>query len=307
MAGKKARARPVKKAKKALVKRKSPSKALKRDVRSLKKGLKKQAAVSRKTAKTAKGFDKELDLLHRELDLLKKRKKRAGLSDYNRFMRQQIRAGKTFRQAARLWSQRKRQLAKKTRRRSAYNIFISMQLKQGKTMKQAIAAWNRLKNPARKRRPAKRKAKKPVKGKRPAKRKPVRKKKRKPVKKRRVVRKRKIVKTRVVKRRVFRAKRKKPVVRRRLVRTTTTTSRPVVFGERILQPVEEREISNEESALNLLDVYFGEVARRGIKRRLSLDEVIDSYFYALLRLERKGIELNEIKGIIEKGVLKRSG
>ena len=54
-------------------------------------------------------------------------------------------------------------------------------------------------------------------------------------------------------------------------------------------------LSQEEIALKVLDVYFSEVARRGLKRRLSLDEVINAYFYALLRVKRKAIGIEEVK------------
>lgn len=56
--------------------------------------------------------------------------------------------------------------------------------------------------------------------------------------------------------------------------------------------------SDEELALRMLDVYFREVARRGLKRSLSLDEVINAYFYALMRMQRSSIELEEIKKIV---------
>ncbi len=55
---------------------------------------------------------------------------------------------------------------------------------------------------------------------------------------------------------------------------------------------------DEELALKMLDVYFSEVARHGLKRKLSLDEVVNAYFYALMRVQRKDIELGAIKKMI---------
>ncbi|MBN2066968.1 MAG: hypothetical protein JW744_00690 [Candidatus Diapherotrites archaeon] len=339
---------------KRLAKKKKPragSKAVKRDIKSLKKGLRKEIALTRNVKKSTTMQGKELSLLKKELEKLKKRRKRAALSEYNRFMRQQIKAGKTFKQAVRLWNQRKRALLKKGKKRSAYNIFISMQLKQGKTMKQAIAAWNRLKNPKKKRgRPAKKKPK-PRRGparaaiakpktkalKKPAGKKPV---KRKPIKKKpkkRAVGKKPKPKRRPVKRKLKRKmpKRKRPVkrkpkrktVRKRPARRIAQRAPAVVAGnvfpgQEIARAIEDTlkkistssetvstvkksisagqasESSDEAIALRMLDVYFTEIARYGLKRRLTLDEVINAYFYALLRVERKGIELNEIKKAI---------
>jgi hypothetical protein len=60
-------------------------------------------------------------------------------------------------------------------------------------------------------------------------------------------------------------------------------------------PSVQEGLCSEEIALKMLDVYFTEVARYGLKRKLSLDEVINAYFYALLRVQRKGLELEEVK------------
>ena len=55
---------------------------------------------------------------------------------------------------------------------------------------------------------------------------------------------------------------------------------------------------DEELALRMLDVYFSEVARHGLKRKLTLDEVVKAYFYALMRVQRKDIELSAIKEMV---------
>ncbi|MCX6798656.1 MAG: hypothetical protein NTW59_00995 [Candidatus Diapherotrites archaeon] len=79
-----------------------------------------------------------------------------------------------------------------------------------------------------------------------------------------------------------------------------------VFSERVVsESAGVRGFGDEELVLNLLDIYFTEVIRHGLKRSLTLDEIINAYFYALLRVERKGIELQEIEKIINKGVIRK--
>lgn len=290
-----------KKAKKAV---KAPTKKIKKDIKSLRRGLKKEASLSKKVSKRTSKNTFELELLKRELENLKKRKKRAGLSEYNKFMRTQIRKGLSFKQAARLWNARKKNLAKKNRKRSGYNIFISIQLRQGKTMKQAIRAWNRLKNPPKKKR---RKAKRIVVARkaavaRKAKRsraRPKRKPKARP-KRRVVVRRKKAVSRSIVSERLLSQliasavnkagsdAEKRSNYLKEFVSKKTVTAGPA------------KAESDEDLALRLLKVYFMEVARHGLKRSLSLDEVIDAYFYSLKRVERKDIELKEICKAIKK-------
>jgi hypothetical protein len=352
-----ARKKPGKKPKKMPAVR--TAKTVKKDLRSLRKGLRKEAVITQRVKRKTAAHDKELDLLRKELEALKKKKKKSVLSEYNRFMRAQIMGGLTFKQAVRLWNKGKKDAAKKNRRRTSYNIFISMQLKQGKTMRQAIRAWNLLKNPPKRRRrkPARKviarvvrrvAPKRKPKRKKPARRKPVRKPK--------------------GKRAVRRASRRRP--RRKLRRTVfrrtvrrfaepqkqaalsgarvfnklreVTVEKPVIVTKEVFPEERAREIvsgvlgrprhgvearsdvlkklvsketvskggisagfSNEEIVLELLDIYFTEVIRHGMRRRLTLDEMINAYFYALLRVERKGIELKEIEKIIAKGVIRK--
>jgi len=295
----KARAKPVKKSparkakpvRKGKPVKKKPSRKIttvraRPVAKAVKKDLKTLKTATKKTVKKATSHDRQLSLLRKELEDLKRKKRTASLSDYNRFMRQQIKKGLSFKDAAKAWQRRKRDLAKKNKKRSAYNIFVSMQLKQGKTMKQAIAAWNTLKKPkkaARKARPKKR----PVKKARP---------KRKPVKKP------------ARKRPARKAAAKKPVLPEiKIAKIVDGVISGITLGQEMrlkavkklasatkLPSVQEG-LSQEEIALKMLDVYFTEVARYGLKRKLSLDEVVNAYFYALLRVQRKGIELEEIK------------
>jgi len=333
-----ARKNPGKKPKKAPAVR--TAKTVKKDLRSLRKGLRKEAVITQRVRKKTAAHDRELDLLRKELEALKKRKKKSVLSGYNRFMRSQIMSGLTFKQAVRLWNRMKKDAAKKNRRRTSYNVFISMQLKQGKTMKQAIRAWNLLKNPPKRRRrkPVKRvivrvvrrvAPKRKQKRKKPVRRKPRRKRSR-------------TVFTRTVRRfaapqqlaapsgtSVFRDSREvtveKPVIvtkevfpeekLREIVRGAMGRPRPSERSVDVLNRLVSKEtvsmgavsggFSKEETVLELLGVYFTEVIRHGAKRRFTLDEIINAYFYALLRVERKGIELKEIEKIITKGVIRK--
>jgi len=59
-------------------------------------------------------------------------------------------------------------------------------------------------------------------------------------------------------------------------------------------------VPDEEMAFRVVKLYFEEIARLGFKRRLDLDAIINAYFYALARLERKDKELK----FIQKKVLK---
>jgi len=326
-------------------------KMVKRDLRSLRKGLRKEITLTQKVSRKAVGHDRQLGLLRKEIEALKKKRK-GNVSEYNRFMRQQIRKGLSFKQAASLWSRRKRQIAKKSKKRTAYNVFTSMQLKQGKTMKQAIRAWNLLKRPKRKRparkrpkpvprKPAKRRpaAKKGAVKRRPA-RKPARKVKKRPAKrpvkrkpaarrttkakrqlvsrKRFVSAKRAVVKSAVPAGKSSLLRAKRVVVKRqvpeagpsefaegiaRIVRSSSEKSIEAIRNA--VSGVSQRELSDEALALRMLDVYYTEVARRGLKRRLTLDEVINSYFYCLLRVERKQVELKEIEDIVKKGIVRK--
>jgi len=362
-----ARKKPGKKPKKMPAVR--TAKTVKKDLRSLRKGLRKEAVITQRVKRKTAAHDKELDLLRKELEALKKKKKKSVLSEYNRFMRAQIMGGLTFKQAVRLWNKGKKDAAKKNRRRTSYNIFISMQLKQGKTMRQAIRAWNLLKNPPKRRRrkPARKVIARVVRRVAP-KRKPKRKMaaRRKPKRKRPA--RRKPVRKPKGKRAVRRASRRRP--RRKLRRTVfrrtvrrfaepqkqaapsgarvfnklreVTVEKPVIVTKEVFPEEKLREIvsgvlgkpgqggeksfgvlkklvsketvskggisagfSNEEIVLELLDIYFTEVIRHGMRRRLTLDEMINAYFYALLRVERKGIELKEIEKIIAKGVIRK--
>jgi len=53
-------------------------------------------------------------------------------------------------------------------------------------------------------------------------------------------------------------------------------------------------MKDEEVALKIVRLYFQEVARLGFKRQLDLDQMINSYFYALKKLKNKEDAMKKI-------------
>jgi hypothetical protein len=50
----------------------------------------------------------------------------------------------------------------------------------------------------------------------------------------------------------------------------------------------------------MIQTYFIEIARQGFKRQLTLDEIINAYFYALARVKRKSMEVGEYDKLVRK-------
>jgi hypothetical protein len=59
-------------------------------------------------------------------------------------------------------------------------------------------------------------------------------------------------------------------------------------------------MSDEEVALELTKLYFGEIVRLGFKRKLEVDAVVNAYFYMLDRVKKKQKELALIDKVVEK-------
>lgn len=59
-------------------------------------------------------------------------------------------------------------------------------------------------------------------------------------------------------------------------------------------------IPDEEMAYRLVDLYLREVSRRGEKRQMGLDTIINAYFYTLLRLKKKKEEMGLLTPAVEK-------
>lgn len=60
------------------------------------------------------------------------------------------------------------------------------------------------------------------------------------------------------------------------------------------------ELPVEEVAVRLTRLYFEEIARLGFKRRLDFDAIINAYYYCLQRLQNKDKELEVMRRIVEK-------
>jgi len=52
-------------------------------------------------------------------------------------------------------------------------------------------------------------------------------------------------------------------------------------------------LSDDQVAARLVAIYFKEIARLGFKRTLTLDEVINAYYYALSKLKGKDAFIKE--------------
>ncbi len=55
------------------------------------------------------------------------------------------------------------------------------------------------------------------------------------------------------------------------------------------------ELTNEDVAARIVQIYFKEIARLGYKRTLTLDETINAYYYVLSKLGNKKVLLEEVK------------
>jgi Holliday junction resolvasome RuvABC DNA-binding subunit len=58
-------------------------------------------------------------------------------------------------------------------------------------------------------------------------------------------------------------------------------------------------LPDEEIAYRLVKLYFEDVARASLKRKVDLGAIVNAYFYALLRLGNKEKELKAIKRVVE--------
>lgn len=206
-------------------------------------------------------IDSEIAKLQSDLSSLKKKgTAKKQLSEYNLFVRRQLKSGRTFSQAVKLW---KRQLK------------VTKQLKKKGSAKRKSAV------------------KKPV----------VKKlvgKTSKPKIKKRSVPKKTRVKT------VDSSKRLEEIaamISQSQMHSGAETAKSIgslVEEFKKSGSFEKITASEEEIALELAALYFREIARLGFKRSLEIDDVINSYFYALGRVKRNDVESKEIMGIIRR-------
>ncbi len=184
---------------------------------------------ARKQAKKTTKLDNEFAKLKSDLRALSKKKtSRKQLSEYNLFMRRQLKAGKSFSQGVRLWK--------------AYRK--GKPLTRIKRVVKTRVVVRRVKARAKPKRAVRRKA-------------------------------RKAVRNRVPKIRSFRLKALQPRA-------------PRAKAERAPQVVHRlHQLSQEQVAIELVKLYFEEVAHVGFKRTLDLDQILDAYHYALEKLKSR--------------------
>jgi len=270
-----------------MVEAKTVDKKISASKRAIKKEIKKERT---KTVQQNAVRDSEISKLREELDKLKKKKTSKGhVSEYNFFIRKQIKSGLTFLQAAKQWSSYKKLQEKNKRRPSAYNQFIGSQMRLGKTFMQSVALWKL--------------AKAGTLGKKG--------------------------RTRTITKTVFRnakakpnvvAKRLNPKSIKRIVSRTGSVHQSGLNTEQFKSLLESSVSSHslskhdllealgpdsEEIAFKLMQTYFIEVARLGFKRRLTLDEIIDAYFYSLARVKMKGERaVDFVESVKDSGITK---
>jgi hypothetical protein len=253
--------------------------------------------VKKEKAKNLKQ-DKDIEMLKAEIAKLKSKKvSRGRVSEYNLFIRKQIKSGMSFTKAAKQWSKYKALQEKNKRKPSAYNQFIGSQMRLGKTWAESVALWKLAKA-----------GKLGKKGKT-----------------------RTVTKT-VVKTRVIKPKPKIKYRTRTLTKTivkkvpqkpkTRTVTKIVKSGSDVDSKMLREMISSsmsrsisrddissminpddEEIAFKIIQTYFKEIARYGFKKQLTLDEIINAYFYALARVKRKNAPEAE-KAVREAGITK---
>lgn len=71
--------------------------------------------------------------------------------------------------------------------------------------------------------------------------------------------------------------------------------------------VRTRGLCDEEVSLELVRLYFEEIARMGFKRSLDLDSIINAYFYTLQRMKRKDREVKVFEQKVEEEEKKLAG
>jgi len=288
--------------------------------------------------------DAEITKLKMEIEKLKKKKKfkTAHVSEYNIFIRKQILSGLTFLQAVKQWNRYRSLEAKNKRRPSAYNQFIGSQMRLGKTWTQAIALWKLAKSGKLGKKGSTKTVTKNIYRTRTIKSKPKIKYRTRTItskpkikyRTRTITSKPKIrYRTKTVVKKVqskpkvitkYRTKTRtivKKVKSKPVSRTVTRVVSAPGIDAAELREVFESSVSShqisksdlkeafnpdaEEIAFKIVQTYFIEIARLGFKRQLTLDEIINAYFYALARVRRQGVEMAEVDRAVREAGMKK--
>jgi hypothetical protein len=245
--GKKVR-KELKKLKKTLKSESKKAKALKKSIFAVKKKAEKK--VKSVTAKTA-SLKKEMEKLKENLEKLSKKKSKKQLSEYNLFMKRQLIAGKTFKQAVRLWTSYKK----------GKPIIKKVKYKP-KTIVRTIIK------------------KVPV------------------IKTKTIVKKVPVVKTRtIIKKIPVKIEEKdmeeigsEPKTEKIEQKNEAENNEKEKLESMISKKMMEENwmnLSDEEVAIRLVTVYFQEVHRLGLKRRMELEDVINAYYETLKKIKEQ--------------------
>ncbi len=318
---------------------KKEAKTAKKEATKAKTELKKAKRVATKAHSVNVRQDAEIEKLKKDILLLQKKKKRPAkhISEYNLFIRKQIKAGLTFTQSAKEWKRYNALQSKNKRRPSAYNQFIGSQMRLGKTFLQSVALWKLAKAGTLGKKGATRtitktvvhniKSKPKIKYRtRTITSKPKIKYRTRTITSKPKIKYRNRTKT-VTKTIVRRIKSKPTVVIRKIlskpkIRTITKTIKvPSINIADVRQAVESAvskfsstsknvvenigKPSDEEVAFIVVEAYFKDIARFGMKKELTLDEVINAYLYALARVKRQEIEMSELGNAIKESRMRR--
>lgn len=299
--------------KKTIVKKTGVSKTVKKQIASTSK---KATKANKKNVKQDVEIAKLKEAVANLQGKGKKTKKKVNskrISEYNLFIRKQINAGYTFTQAVKEWNRYQALMSKNKRRPSAYNQFIGSQMRLGKTFSQAVALWKLAKAGKLGRKGTTRTITKTKYKTRTVKSKPEIKYR---TRTKTVEAKPKIVyRTRKVEAKpkiIYKTKKveSKPkiVYKTRTVKVPTESKTKIVqkdidykkLGELMAMAVGSTkqtisttdiktavEADEEEVAFKIVQTYFKEIARFGFKKRLTLDEIINAYLYALARVRRE--------------------
>ncbi len=270
----------VKVVKKTVVKKTVVSKTVKKQIASNKKSTKRALKHNVKQ-------DTEISKLKAEVARLagkgkvkgKKKVNSKRVSEYNLFIRKQIKAGYTFIQAVKEWNKYQTLMSKDKRRPSAYNQFIGSQMRLGKSFKESVRLWKLAKAGKLGRKGTTKTITKTV---------------------------TKRIKSKPKVKYVTRNVKTKPIIKykTRVVRDSLSEEKiksiivSSIKSASSVKPVTKSD-SEEQTALDIIETYFGEVARLGLKRQLTLDEIINSYLYTLARVKREDVELMEVARILK--------
>jgi hypothetical protein len=313
------------------------AKTVDKKVTAAKRVMKKEIVKAKKQVKKekAKNVKQDAEIAKLKEDLAKLKKKRkfntSHVSEYNIFIRKQIRSGLTFIQAVKQWNRYRSLEAKNKRRPSAYNQFIGSQMRLGKTWTQAVALWKLAKAGKLGKKGSTKTITKNIYLTRTIKSKPK-------IKYRtRTIESKPKIKYRTRTNTIIKKVRSKPrVITKFKTRTITkyknVKSKPVsrtitrVVQSPGIDMAELREIFQsrmsssqisktdlkeafspdaEEIAFKIIQTYFIEIARLGFKRQLTLDEIINAYFYALARVRRQNIEASEVEEAVREAGMKK--